>query len=90
MGTGRFLVITVTKSNRPIEGTVFEALDGAKFVLLPAQTRTEADAKAPAAGSESRVFAVRPDWSMPFKEWVDAAGRRERKLSNGRAIVKRT
>jgi hypothetical protein len=72
MGLGRFLVITVTRSNRRIDGTVFEAADGTRFVLLPVKTRPEADAKAAAAGSEARVFAVRPYWSMPAKEWVAA------------------
>ena len=60
MGLGRFLVITVTKGNRRIDGTVFETADGTKFVLLPAKTRKEAEAEAAAVGSEARVFAVRP------------------------------
>ena len=72
MGRGRFLVITVTKGNRRMDGTVFETADGTKFVLLPAKTRKEADTKAAALGSEARVFAVRPYWSMPAREWVAA------------------
>src|SRR2546426_772941 len=67
----RFLVITVTKSNRRIDGTVFETPDGTKFALLPAKTRKEAEAKA-AVDSEARVFAVRPYWSTPAREWVGA------------------
>jgi len=72
MGLGRFLVITVTKAERRIDGTVFETPDGTRFVLLPNQTRKDADAKASAVGSEARVFAVRPYWSKPAKEWVAA------------------
>ena len=72
MGLGRFLVITVTQGNRRIDGTVFETADGTKFILMPAQTRKEADAKAAVVGSEARVFAVRPYWSNPAREWVAA------------------
>jgi hypothetical protein len=42
------------------------------FSLQAAQTREEADAKAATAGPEARVFAVRPEWSMPADEWVVA------------------
>ena len=71
-GPGAFLVITVTKGNRRIDGTVFETADGTKFVPLPTKTRKEADTKAAALGSEARVFALRPYWSKPAKEWVAA------------------
>jgi len=60
MSLGRFLITSVTKGAPRIEGAVFEAPDGTKFVLMPAKTREEADAKARAEGSESRVLAVRP------------------------------
>ena len=84
LGLGRFLVITVTQSERPIEGTVFESADGdfptggyaprvaagTQFLVTPAQTRGEANAKAAARGSDTIVFAVRPSWSLPAKEWV--------------------
>ncbi len=72
MGLGHFLVVTVTKGNHGIDGTVFESSDGTSFVMLPANTREEAEAKAAGVGSEARVFAVRPYWSMPAKEWVAA------------------
>lgn len=72
LGHGRFLVITVSKSNPHLDGTVFEAADGTRFVVMPAQTRKEADAAAAAAGPGSRVFAVRPSWSFPTKEWIAA------------------
>jgi hypothetical protein len=72
LGQGRFLVITVTKSNRQIEGTVFEASDGTRFIMKPAQTREEADAAAALAGPESNIFAIRPAWSFPAKVWIAA------------------
>jgi hypothetical protein len=69
VGQGRFLVITVTKAAVSSKGTVFEADDGTRFVITPARTREEADAKRAAAGSDTNVFAVRPDLSMPAEEW---------------------
>jgi hypothetical protein len=72
MGLGRFLVITVTQDDRRFDGTVFQTLEGTKFVLLPAKTREEADAKAVKLGVEARVFAVRPYWSSPAEEWISA------------------
>jgi hypothetical protein len=72
LGHGRFLVIAVTKSNPRIAGTVFEAADGTRFIVMPFQAREEADAAAVVAGSGSIVFAVRPSWSFPAKEWVAA------------------
>lgn len=72
MGLGRFLVVTMTKDNRGLDGTVFETSDGARFVVLPADTREEADAKAADAGSDARIFAVRPYWSRPAREWITA------------------
>jgi hypothetical protein len=76
LGQGRFLVITVTKpdllakSNLVIDGTAFEADDGTQFIFSAARTRQEADARAAAAGSHTRVFAVRPYWSLPAKDWI--------------------
>jgi hypothetical protein len=76
LGQGRFLVITVTKHdlaskrNLVIDGTAFETEDGTRFIVSPAQTRREADALAAAAGPETRVFAVRPYWSLPARDWV--------------------
>jgi hypothetical protein len=55
LGHGRFLVITVMKSNRRINGTVFEATDGTRFAGMPARTRKEANAVAAAPGRIERV-----------------------------------
>jgi len=72
MGHGRFLVITVTQRKAEIEGTVFEAEDGTRFIVRTARTRNQADAEAVATGPETRVFAVRTDWSLPAAEWIAA------------------
>ena len=70
LGHGRFLVIAVTESDRRIAGTVFEAPDGTRFIVAAAQTRQEAEAARSLAGQESNIFAVRPSWSVPAKEWI--------------------
>jgi hypothetical protein len=76
VGEGRFLVITViksavsTRSNPVVGGSAFEADDGTWFIFSAARTRQEADARAGAAGSQTRVFAVRPYWSLPAKDWI--------------------
>jgi hypothetical protein len=72
LGIGRFLVITVTKSSPRTVGTVFEAPDGTRFIVTSAQTRQGADAAQAVAGPESNIFAVRPSWSVPAKEWIAA------------------
>jgi hypothetical protein len=72
IGRGRFLVITVTKRDGPFDGTVFEAADGTRFVIVAARTQEVADRTAARTGSEARVFAVRPYWTRPATEWVFA------------------
>ncbi len=69
MGQGRFLVITMTRSE-PRNGAVFETDDGKRFVIVPVRTRDEAAAAAARAGPETRVFAVRPSWSHPAEDWI--------------------
>ena len=51
---------------------MFEAPDGPRFVFRPAGTRAEADALAAREPVGARIFAVRPYWGMPAKEWVAA------------------
>lgn len=72
MGQGRFLVIVVTKDNPQSGGTVFETREGMRFIVAPAQTRAEANAKLSAEGPGAKIFAVRPHFSMPAQEWVAA------------------
>ena len=67
----RFVVVTVTKRADRLEGSIFEAPDGTRFALRAFRTREAADAAA-AIGPEARVFAVRPYWGMPAKEWIAA------------------
>lgn len=70
MGQERFLVIAVTRGSPHGDGTVFESQDGVRFIVTPAKTRTEADGKLSAAGPAAKIFAVRPEFSMPAAEWV--------------------
>jgi hypothetical protein len=72
MGQGRYLVIQATRRNPQCDGTVFEADDGARLTVMPAQTRAEAEAKVKAFGAGARIFAVRPEFSMPSTDWVTA------------------
>lgn len=69
----RFIVVTVTRDHRPVNGSVWAMADSTLYVLRPVRTRREADALARQA--KAHVFAVRPNWSMPAPEWVatDAA-----------------
>jgi hypothetical protein len=86
LGHGRFLVITVTRSNRRITGTVFEDPDGTRYIVTSAQTRLEADAARALAGPESNILAVRPSWSFPAKEWVSADSQFWEPNSPGRRV----
>jgi hypothetical protein len=70
MGQERFLVIVVTMGNPHSDGAVFESQDGVRFVVTAAKTRTEADVNLSAAGPDAKIFAVRPEFSMPAAEWV--------------------
>ena len=72
LGRGRFLVITMTKSDHRVAGTVFEASDGTRFIVTSVQTREQADAAKAVAGPESVILAVRSSWSFPAKEWIAA------------------
>jgi hypothetical protein len=67
----RFVVVIETKEDIAADGSVFEAPDATRFVLTPVATRGEAEIAA-ANRSEARVFAVRPYWGMPAKEWIAA------------------
>jgi len=73
LGHGRYLVVAVSKSHSggPM-GTVFEDLDGTRFIIMPAETRQEADAAKASAGLEVTILAVRPSWSFPISDWIAA------------------
>jgi hypothetical protein len=66
----RFAVVTVTRSRRPAQGSVWEVADSTLYVFRPARTRRRAAALAREYGG--RVFAIRLTWSMPAPEWVAA------------------
>lgn len=68
----RFFVVTASKRSVPTTASVFEAPDGTLYFLTAARTRRQADLEAAALGPETRVFAVRPYWGMPAKEWIAA------------------
>jgi hypothetical protein len=72
LGGARFFVVTVTKGDPPVAGSVFEAPDGTRFILRTAHTRREADSLVVPAGSGAIIFAVRPYWGMPAREWIKA------------------
>ena len=66
----RFVVVVVTKTQRPVAGTVWEMSDSTLYVLRTAKTRQGAEAMARDPGA--RIFALRPNWSMPAPGWVAA------------------
>lgn len=68
----RFVVATVGRDAAGSGAAVFETQDGTFFVLQPARSREEAEAIARTAGPGATPFAVRPNWGMPAKAWVDA------------------
>src|SRR5690242_1780294 len=61
-----YLAVTITRTHRPIEGSVWEATDSTLYVLWPVRTRQQAEALAREEGA--RIFAVRSNWSMPAAE----------------------
>jgi len=68
----RFFAVTIAAGDPRVPGSVFDAPDGTRFIFRPFATRRQADAVAPAAGPGTRVFAVRPYWGMPEKQWIAA------------------
>jgi hypothetical protein len=68
----RFYHVTVTKDQPTGEGAVFEAQDGTRYIFRALAARDEPSALAAAAGSKGTVFAVRPFWGMPAREWIAA------------------
>ena len=66
----RFIVVTVTRNHERAHGSAWMTSDSTLYVLRPVHGLSEAQALA--AGTAARVFAVRPNWSMPAPEWVAA------------------
>ena len=65
----RFIAVTVTRSPARAKGSAWMTADSTLYILSPARTLREAQA---VAGARGRVFAVRPNWSMPAPTWVAA------------------
>jgi len=66
----RYVVVTVTREHRAAEGSVWMMADSTLYILRPARTVREATELAGVTGA--RVFAIRPNWSMPAPDWVAA------------------
>ena len=69
-GRGRYLVVLITTRRDRTEGTVFESLDGTRYIITAADTREEADAVKASVGPDAVMLAVQPAWSFPAKTWV--------------------
>lgn len=67
-GHGRYLSITEGDGSENATGTVFETPDGLRFVIAAFATRGEANVHSPRA----HLLAVRPEWSFPSRQWIDA------------------
>jgi hypothetical protein len=68
----RFFVVSMTKAPIEAADSVFEAPDGTLYSFSPAGSRVEAQSLAAQRKGEARVFAVRPYWGMPAREWMAA------------------
>lgn len=68
LGQGRYLSITEGTGSDRVTGTAFETPDGLRFVIAAFATRAEANLHAPRA----HLLAVRPEWSLPSRQWIDA------------------
>jgi hypothetical protein len=66
----RYMLVSTRRSRRPADGSVWEMADSTLYVFRPVKTAQQA--KALAAEQNARIFAVRPNWSMPAPEWVAA------------------
>ena len=63
----RFMAVSITRSRRPAEGWVWEMADSTLYIFRPVKTPQQAE-----GGAGARIFAVRPNWSMPAPDWVAA------------------
>ncbi|HWC97887.1 MAG TPA: hypothetical protein VG456_14080 [Candidatus Sulfopaludibacter sp.] len=72
MGRGHYLVIAVSPVPSGIEGTCYQTAAGQQYFISATRTRKDADARAAQAGPTAHVFAIRPTWGMPAREWVNA------------------
>jgi len=68
----RFFVVVVTDRRSTLDGAVFETAEGVCYIFSPARTRDAADEIAAATGPLGGVFAVRPNWGMPARHWIES------------------
>jgi hypothetical protein len=68
----RFVTVTIATRDDLPEGAVFEANDGTRYVFAPVATEQDARAAAGRGGEDAIVFAVRPWWGMPARDWIAA------------------
>jgi hypothetical protein len=70
VGHDRFVVVQVTRTGRAMPGSVFLTADGTRVIVVSTGNRDEAGRLAATAGHETRIFEVRPTWSMPSDTWM--------------------
>jgi hypothetical protein len=66
----RFIVVTVTPDQRSAEGSVWMMADSTMYIVRPVRSYREAELVG--RGNGARIFAIRPNWSMPASAWVAA------------------
>jgi hypothetical protein len=66
----RYMLVYTTRSRQPVDASVWELPDSTLYVFRPLKTAQQPSALA--AERNARIFAVRPNWSMPASEWVAA------------------
>jgi hypothetical protein len=71
-GARLFVAVERKELKKRVPGVVFALARGAFLVLVPAASRLEAQQAARELGHDARIFAIRPDWSVPAPEWVAA------------------
>jgi hypothetical protein len=66
----RFVVVSISRSERRADGPVFEAPDGTYYAVQPRRTLEEAERAVRDAADI--VLRIRPTWGLPAQEWIDA------------------
>lgn len=72
MTGARFFVITESRVDFKAVGCVFQSRDGTRFGLAPVASRRAADRVLAKIGATAKLYAVRPEWSLPDARWVSA------------------
>ena len=68
----RFIRVTMTTDDDLPPGTVFEDASGTRYVFTPMASGEVVSAAASPPDEHTIVFAVRPYWGMPAREWIAA------------------